>query len=211
MRAKKLDNLKEWRDRMKAEGKIKSSYEPFEKNGDLAELIGVVLGDGHIYKHVRCESLRIVGSGNNPGFAQRYASLVENIFGKKPHVALRSAEYAINITIYQREIAARLGIPAGSRKNLVYELPPWIQDEPQHIIYFLRGLYEAEGCLAHHEGTYTHKFQFSNVNRSLLDIVFNELQKLGFHPHRSPKQIQVSRKEEVQKLANLLQFRNYGP
>lgn len=210
MRVKGIDNFRKWRDEQKRLGQIKSEYPPLTQNGDLAELIGVILGDGHIHAHARCESLRIVGNADNHGFIERYAWFVEKVFDKKPHVAKRTYSHAINITLYEKNLSERLGIPVGARKDVAYELPSWIRESREYVIRFLRGLYEAEGCLAHHEGTYTHKFQFANVNSSLLDIVFELVTSLGFHPHRSSTQIQVSRKDEVQKLANLLQFRHYG-
>lgn len=209
MRAKKLDNFKVWRDQMKAEGKIKSSYEPFERNGDLAELIGCVLGDGHIYKHERCESLRITGDCQKPEFVFRYAILVENIFSKKPTIAKVKASNAMTITIYQKAISSRLGFPAGSRGACTYRLPRWIKGNKKYRVRFLRGLYEAEGSIHHHRKTCTHKLIFTNANTHLLALVFELVQALGFHPHTSYRKVQISRKEEVQKLADLLQFRNY--
>lgn len=208
MRAKKLDNTKQWREKMRSEGRL-PTYEPLVHDGDLAELIGVVLGDGHIHAHPRCESLRIVGNSNSPGFANRYCTIVTIVFGKEPHIAKRRSSNAINITLYQKFISVRLGIPAGNRNNIEYILPEWIKEDSNHVIRFLRGLYEAEGCLAHHTATYTHKLQFANKNESLLKIVFDEVSRLGFHPHRSGFQVQISKRAEVQKLADLLQFRHY--
>ncbi|MDB5237159.1 MAG: hypothetical protein JWL88_261 [Parcubacteria group bacterium] len=210
MKSRGLDNFKIWRDEAKRTGQIKSTYPELEKNGNLAELIGVILGDGHIGTHPRCESLRIVGSGNNSGFRDRYASIVETVFGKIPHVALRSKNNAYNITLYEKHIAERLGILAGNRSAYEFVLPAWIEENQKYRIRFLRGLYEAEGSLSFHPGTYTHKFIFTNMNPYLLDIVFGLVSDLGFHPHRTSRDIQVSRKAEVQKLADLLQFRHYG-
>lgn len=211
MRSKKLDNFKVWRDEQKRQGLIKKDYQPLERDGDLAELIGVILGDGHIGKHPRCESLRITGTFTNLGFTERYARLVENVFGKKPAVAKVKATNATIITIYEKHISERLEIPSGSRANIIYQLPGWIREDRDHVIRLLRGLYEAEGCLAHHEPTYTHKLIFTNANQSLLDLVYNEVKQLGFHPHVTYRNIQISRKKEVQNLADLLQFRHYGP
>lgn len=72
---------------MKLEGKIKSQYYSLKKNKNLAELIGVVLGDGHICRFERTESLRIVGNANSPYFVRHYAQIMEKVFNKKPYVA----------------------------------------------------------------------------------------------------------------------------
>ncbi len=209
MRARKLDNFKNWRDRMKSEGVIKSSYKPFARSKYLAELIGVVLGDGHISLFPRTECLRIVANSDNQGFIDRYTRIVTNIFGKKPHVARRKNAHAVNITIYEKSISQRLDIPTGARSKTRLPIPSWIHKNRGFALAYLRGLYEAEGSYSTHEKTGTYKFVFSNTNASLLHNVKMLLETLGFHPSVSSTRVQVSRRQEVQKLKNLLEFRRY--
>src|SRR3989344_4351859 len=87
MKRLKVDNIRTWRDEMRRNGLIKSEYPLFKRDGDLAELLGVTLGDGHICKFLRCESLRITANSNNLGFIRRYAYLIKKIFGKEPAIA----------------------------------------------------------------------------------------------------------------------------
>lgn len=209
MRARKLDNFKRWRDEMKRIGKIKSSYPALKKSGNLAELIGTVLGDGHIAKHPRCDSLRIVGDAAKMGFVYRAAMLVEIVFAKKPAVAKRTSSNAVTVTIYERKISERLGVPAGSRHALDYKLPRWIERSRRYKIRFLRGLYEAEGSVSHHAPTSTHKMSFANTNPHLQRLVSRLLTELGFTHNIHGTKVQVSRAKEVQNLKDLLQFRNY--
>src|SRR5579864_8438215 len=84
MKTKRIDNFKKWRYEMMALGKIRSKYPPFKKSGDLAEYIGVVLGDGHIEKFPRTERIIIVGDVQKPAYIERYAELTESLFEKKP-------------------------------------------------------------------------------------------------------------------------------
>ena len=210
MKRKKIDNFAEWRERARREGALKTTYPLLEKNGDLAELIGVVWGDGHIGRFPRCDCLRITANGDNKGFIKRYANIVEKVFDKKPTVAQVRRSKAVTITIYERFISDRLGVPHGSRHDVGYVVPDWITKDRKHVLRLLRGLYEAEGNYNIHLPTYTYKIQFANVNPSLLGIVYALVRDLGFHPHWSPRQIQVSRKNEVQNLKNLIEFRRYG-
>ena len=206
---KKLDNFKKWRDRMKKVGKIKSVYPVFNKDGNLAELIGVILGDGYIGKFPRTEVLTILSNSNNIGFIKRYSGIVKKIFDKNPSIFKRRKSNCVEIKIYQKEISKRLFIPSGSRKNLKIKIPYWISQNRNYLKRYLRGLYEAEGSFCVHKPTYAYKFLFSNRNNSLLEIVFSALRFLGFHPHRSKYSIQVSKKKEVYKLKELLKFREY--
>ncbi len=209
MRARRLDNFKQWRDRMKELGEIKSSYPAFQKDGNLAELIGTVLGDGHIYKHPRCDSLRITGDAKKMGFVNYSAHLVEVVFGKKPTVSKVRRSNGMTVTVYEKDISRRLGIPHGSRKNLNYIPPKWILRSRANTIHFLRGLYEAEGSLCYHPPTSTHKLFFANKNQYLLTLVAHLVENLGFTQNTHVNKVQVSRKAEVQKLKDLLQFRSY--
>ena len=201
MRANNIDNFAGWR-------KAKQ-YPDFKRNGDLAELIGVILGDGHISVHPRTECLRIVLSANNQGSVDRYARLVGIVFGKEPHVAKRKKTNAVNITLYEKHIARRLGIHVGAQAGVRITVPEWIQLSKMFQLRYLRGLYEAEGCYCVHKPTYTYKFVFSNRHRDLLKIVYEMLVGFGFHPHMTKRDVQVSRRLEVEKLIKLVQFREY--
>jgi DNA-binding transcriptional regulator WhiA len=206
---KKIDNFKEWRERMKRLGIIKSSYPPFKRDGDLAELIGVVLGDGNIYKHLRTEELRISSNSEDKGFIKRYERLVNLVFKKKPKLKKVKSSNCVCVRIYQKFISKRLGVPTGARKNLDIKIPKWIFKNRKYLKRYLRGLYEAEGSFCVHKPTYTYKLLFSNRNKSLLDNVYRSLKILGFHPHKSKYQIQISKKEEVYRIKNLIEFRKY--
>ena len=207
MKARGLDNFLTWRNRMKDEGKIKSNYPPFAKDERFAELIGVTLGDGHIESLPRTDRLIISGDANKPAFINRYAELVRVLFQKEPHILFSKTSNAVRISIYEKNICQRLGIPSGNRHDLCYKIPDWIDNNRCFLTAFLRGLYEAEGFYGVHKPTYTYKLNFYNYNQSLLDLVFASVSKLGFHPHRSRHAIQLSRKDEVESLRSIIRFR----
>lgn len=204
MKSRGVDNFATWR-----KGHVKLVPKSIPQDGDLAELIGAVLGDGYIGQHERTQVLRIVSNSDNPGFVRRYSALVERSFQKTPRVSRRKQSNTIDIVIYQKAIAERLGLETGAKTHRVFELPDWIKKSKTYKLRFLRGLYETDGCHAYHSATYTHKFIFSNVNESLLDLVFVLLCELGFHPTKTEKNVQISRKAEVEEAVALLKFRDY--
>jgi DNA-binding transcriptional regulator WhiA len=209
MKRKKIDNFASWRRESIRSGKIVTVFPPLERNGDLAELIGVLLGDGHIQKFPRTERLLIFSNSNNPGFIKRYKTLVEKLFNKTTYVYQQTGQNCTRISLYQRCISERLDIPSGARGELSLRVPKWILENRDYIVRYLRGLYEAEGSLSHHEPTYTHKLNFSNLNASMLENVYTLMTSLGFHPTRDTKRVQISRKDEVRQVVTLLQFRKY--
>ena len=209
MRRKKLDNFAAWRKAARLRGLIPLSYPNFKRDGDLAELMGVVYGDGNIGKFPRTERLIIAANSNAEGFINRYASLTEKIFGKKPTLMKVYNSNCVRISVYQNQISRRLGIPSGNRGNIKVILPEWIKEDPNILKRFLRGLFEAEGSFCVHKPTSTYKLLFSNRNYSLLKLVNDSLTMLGFHANLSGYKVQISRKEEVYRAIEEIQFRKY--
>jgi len=208
-RKKKIDNFAQWRKKAREEGLIPLSYPPLQKTEQLAFLHGLILGDGHIRAHPRTECLTITLGTDKPKLWKKAKKLVEEVFQKEPSVYKPKDVNCVAIRLYQKSISKRLGIPTGSRKNIVNRIPNWIRSNRKLLIIWLRGLYEAEGCFCIHKPTYTYKLIFTNKNESLLSAVYQSLCSLGFHPHRSKYKVQVSRKKEVYAVKDLIKFRNY--
>lgn len=207
---KKLDNFKRWRDRMKKLGKIRSAYPSFKKNGDLAEFIGVVLGDGHIEYFPRSEGLTLACNVRNKGFIRRYKDLMQKFFEKVPYEGKTGPNKGcVRLRIYQKNISKRLNIPVGDRKKIDFSIPNWILKNREYLKRYLRGLYEAEGSFCVHLPTGTYKFLFKNRNKSLCDNVSQGLKILGFHSHENSYQVQISKKEEAYRAKDLIKFRQY--
>ena len=193
---------------MAKEGKFLTKPTKLKRTKKLAELTGVILGDGNIHRFPRTECLTIASNAKNKGFIKRYAGIVERIFLKRPSI-IKLKRNCTRIAIYQKYLSCRLGIISGDRSKKEFAIPKWILNSREYLKSYLRGLYEAEGSFCVHKPTCTYKFLFSNRNESLLRNVYNCLRILGFHPHKSKYQIQVSRRKEVYKVKDLIKFRQY--
>jgi hypothetical protein len=136
-------------------------------------------------------------------------SVVYRVFQKSPAVSKVKGSACMIITLYEKEISRRLGVPSGDRGKAKIILPQWILRKKAMLIAFLKGLYEAEGGFHIHKPTSTYKLIFYNSNDTLLNIVEDSLRGLGFHPHRSNRKIQLSREEEVYGFKDLISFRKY--
>lgn len=210
MKKKHLDNFKEWRDRMKEIGKIPKDYPKFKPSEDLAEFIGVILGDGNISRFPRTERLLLVGNANNPGFINHYAYISTKLFKKAPTIMKAKYANALRLSIYQKHISDRLVIPVGDRSKLQIKIPNWIWKSKHYIIKLLKGFFEAEGSLSIHLPTCTYNFQFKNTNTSLLATVKKGLILLGYHPEIRTNSIRLRKKAEVEKFKKIIQFRKYN-
>lgn len=210
LKQKKISNFSGWMAIAKQTGLIPATYPALSHTKKTAFLIGLTLGDGHICRHERTESLRITLGCDKPELWQISAEVVKDIFHKMPHVRKIKSCEAIAIQIYQKNISRRLGVPVGARKELTIDIPPWIWNNKPCLIACLKGLYEAEASLSVHLPTYTYNFSFSNHNVSLLDFVERSLVELGFHPERRWNAVRIRRKLEVSLLERMLTFRNYS-
>lgn len=211
MRRRRIDNFAKWREEMVELGKIKSEYPEFEKAKELAELIGMVLGDGNISEHPRTERLTIAFNAKYPRIIKRTKSLLTTVFEKRPTEAAitKSSPNSWRMWIYEKWISKRLGIPAGAKKNHQLRIPKWVWKDENLLVYCLIGLYNAEGSYSIHLPTCTYNFQFSNTNHSLLRDVFNALKALGYNPILTKRCVGIRRRAEAEKFAKLIKFKYY--
>lgn len=210
LKAKCIDNFARWRSTERDTGKIPNTQAPLAKNEQLAFLIGMILGDGHIAKFPRCERLRIVLGTDKPLLWEYTARVVQNVFSKQPSVWRRKQAACVEISLYQTRLSDRLSIPSGDRRNLAVRLPDWIRSDDRHMIACLKGLFEAEGSYSVHAPTYTYNLSFSNRNPSLLDEVERALISLGVHPERRSYAVRLRKKREAAQFIELIRFRSYN-
>lgn len=194
---------------MRKLGRIPKNYDSFNASGDLAEFIGVVLGDGNISKFPRTERLIISANSNNRGFIQRYAKLARKFFRKEPTLMKARDKNNVRISVFQNAISKRLGIPTGDRSAARIMIPSWVWSRKHFVRRLIRGLFEAEGSISIHRPTYTYNLQFSNKNPSLLKITKKGLKYLGYHPEIRPTSVRLRKKQEVEKFMESVRFRKY--
>lgn len=209
MKRRKIDNFKKWREKMKKIGKIKSKYPPFPENEEVAELIGLVLGDGNLYKHERTERLTISFNGKYSKIIERGKYLIENIFQKKTLEGRNETKTCSRIWIYEKYISQRLGIPTGAKKNHNLIIPKWIWKSRKFIVACLIGLFNAEGSYSVHLPTGAYNLQFSNTNTSLLKDVHQAIKMLKYNPNLRINAVRLRRKKETEKFIKEISFLEY--
>jgi len=209
-RRKEIDNFAVWRENARKQGLIPSSYQEFSKDVNLAFIIGLILGDGNLYKFPRTECLRIVLGTDKPLLLEYAQDIMHKVFSKEPRIRKRKNSECADIVIYQQHLGERLGIPIGARGKLPIKLPKWVWRNKEFLIGCLKGLFEAEGSFSIHLATYTYNLSFSNRNTSLLDEVEKALYLLGFHPERRYNAVRLRKKIEAFNFVELIQFRKYN-
>lgn len=203
----KINHFAKWHEEMVRTGAFR--YPPLAKSKELAYLIGLILGDGHLQKLPRVERLEITLGTDKPELWAHTAKILEIIFSKKPKIRFRKTTNCLDLVIHQKRLSKRLGIPLGARGNYKVEVPRWISRNKELLVSYLKGLFEAEGSFSIHLPTCTYNLSFSNKNVYLLNCVESSLIKLGFHPERRINAVRLRKRAEALAFCELISFRKF--
>src|SRR3989344_6137035 len=118
---------------------------------ELAEFLGVVLGDGNIYHKDSCCQLRIVGNKikDKEYFIQRILPLIEKLFEIKAKLR-EGKNNCIIAYVYNKSMIQKLenfGLQPGNKLKNQVRIPEWIFNERKYIIACVRGLIDTDGCV----------------------------------------------------------------
>jgi len=107
--------------RSKSEAAV-GRYEPLSLAGnfeELAYLVGVYLGDGSLVQSSRTELLDIACDAKYPGLIDRFASLVNRVFGKAPVLRGDPTSNCVHIRLYGKGISKTLGMDLGPKMDAI--------------------------------------------------------------------------------------------
>ena len=185
------------------------------KNEMLAELVGIILGDGniHIFPMNGLYSLRIAGNSVKDGeYLINYVSkLCMNLFSIKPRVYKQPKANCIYLIIQSRmliDFLLSIGLKEGNKIKSQVTIPDWIKENDSYLRVCVRGLTDTDGCvyemLPHWPGLF--QLNFENRNFTLLRDTREALIKLGYHPSKicgkrtiNGTKFYISRREEIKK------------
>lgn len=138
---------------------IRSCFIPKTLSTDLAYFIGYLLGDGCLYKNDYIISISFKESIE----CEKILSILNKLFfiKTKPKNYMTYLEVKINSKILHLFLSKVFGFPLGKKKGKV-RTPSIILNSPPNIkINFVRGFFNADGCLCETEKTYSLMFKQS--------------------------------------------------
>lgn len=189
--------------------KRKKRYKSLTKNAILAELVGIILGDGHIHRFPRTEHLVVTCGSDKAKYIKRIAGIVAKIFDKTPNVLRRNIRTAFDISLYQCSISQRLGIPPGNKIKNNIGIPAWIKNKRKYALRCLKGLFETDGCFQKDVNNYAQYIELKNFCKQIRLDTYAILIKLGYHPQLSKTYVRLAREKEVYSFKKLINFRKY--
>ncbi len=128
-----------------------------EISPELAELSGVIVGDGHISKHCNNNKgrykIEIFGDKiNEMEYFEYISDLIETCFARKP--ILRIQDDGLRLTLNSKqavEILEEIGLPVGGKSKIV-TIPTSINKDKELRLHFLKGLADADFSMTFKKG-----------------------------------------------------------
>ena len=175
---------------------------PMKYSLELAELFGILLGDGSVTKYYTRIYLNLIA---DKGYEKQIIYLIKKSF-LKINVCLmdRPKRGTKEIQISSKEISDYL-IKIGFSPK-IRSVPAWITKNCSFTKATIRGLFDTEGsiCLKYYKGKkglqIYKQLTFTNSNKNLLTFIEKNLENMGFSPTKnSNKNIYLSNKKDIEK------------
>lgn len=173
-----------------------------DKSSDLAELIGICLGDGCAWGY---QTYITLGMENDKTYIPYVINLVKKLF---PEVFVsiinKKNEKALDVRINSKVVTdflKTMGIVPHNKK-----VPEWVLEDLDFVKACIRGLIDTDGSFIIHRYSvkgkvYEYlKISFTNSSENLLNFLHTGLSRLGIKSYRSYNyQVWIHDQKEVQK------------
>ena len=184
-------------------------------SGDLAEFVGIVLGDGGLTRGQLVITLNCVDDLEYSNFV---ADLLFKLFGFLPSRKIRKNSKVILIRASRVDLTRfcqKIGLKLGNKIKQQVDIPDWIKNNPDFKRFCLRGLVDTDGSLIIHKykskgKSYVYKkIGFTSRSSPLLKSVSKTLNELNIkHRFGNNFDIRIEAKNDVEKYFNLVDSHN---
>lgn len=172
----------------------------------LAELCGIIAGDGHIGAYQTTVTTNSVTDGQHALYVK---SLFERLFKIPVSIKPKVGQNACVVVVSSKEVARFLvkkGMAAGHKIRAGLRMPDWIVEKKPYRLVFIRGLFDTDGCVyvdTHIIKGKTYKnlgLAFTNRSLPLLADFKKALEELGLHPtQKTPYVVFLRREEDIRR------------
>ncbi|KKW42821.1 MAG: Type II/IV secretion system ATPase [Candidatus Magasanikbacteria bacterium GW2011_GWA2_56_11] len=175
-----------------------------ELSCNLAEMIGIILGDGHVSAYQTTVTLHSLDDRLYSGYV---AKQFESLFQIKP--AIYERQSTLVITVARVALSEYLHCQHGLSSNKVktqVSVPSWIVRHDKFAQACVRGLIDTDGCFYVDRHQYLNKrylncaLNFTNRSLPILKFVKDTLSSLDLHPtQKTPYSIFLRREREIER------------
>jgi intein/homing endonuclease len=180
---------------------------------ELAEFIGVLLGDGNSYWSQRHHiwQIRITGHRDEEEYFKQYlVPLCERLFHITPKVYFHKKTKAIILAINSKNLSKyleKIGFPPGNKVERQACGPTWVFSNKEYMKAYLRGLIDTDGSI-YLAGKWA-QLSFKNSSVPLLEDHQKVSRELGLYASKiTSKQVYISRQSHISKYYKEVGFHN---
>ena len=181
------------------------------KSAKLAELCGIILGDGGITNG----QLKItLNNETEPEYVEFVAKLINELFGESPR-RYRSKSIGKAVILCLSGVGLikyfkSIGLKKGNKVVRQVTVPDWILKNNEYKRACLRGLFDTDGCVFHHRHE-SHGFPclnfgliFTSFSKPLLEFVQIVLTEEGFSPKIKKGRVYLYRQVESERYFSII-------
>jgi hypothetical protein len=170
---------------------------------ELAEFIGIMMGDGTIAKYQVAITLNRT---EDRVYAHFVAKRITHLFAVSPSLYDKPKNGVVDIVVSRIKLVRylqELGLPRGNKIKQELDMPWWIKNDARLARACVRGLVDTDGCVFRHtylskgrRYAYT-KLSFTSYSRNLRVSVADVLYKNGMRPRITGKDVRLDRAQDV--------------
>lgn len=177
-----------------------------QKSSELAELFGIILGDGGLPGN---HQLTITFNNKTDWeYAKFICNILKRLFSVNYYIRKRKDSNGADIVVSSSNLIDFLlsrGLVSGNKIKNQVSIPYWISESLEYQVACLRGLMDTDG------GLYLHRYKsndkiyeylklcFTNCSRPLLNFMLNILKKLNYKAYLTGNHVLIYSKLEVKR------------
>lgn len=182
---------------------------------ELAEIIGIMIGDGSLYSSGGDYQVRVTGNVKDevPYISGHVKKIFEKTFGLK--MTVKSDKSSIRVYNQTKSLVFtlnRYGIPAGDKMSNGIQIPSWINSNETFLKSCLRGIFDTDGCVyPKNKNRLYPTIWFSSASPSIRSSISGACEKLGFNLSKwkdGRNDACIDRKEDVLRFFTEIKFNN---
>lgn len=146
---------------------ISASPKKVRKTMNLAEFIGIMLGDGNIWEN----QVRISFDKRNQDYINHVKNLARNLFGIELRLKYEKSSNGATLYYYNKRFIEQLiefGLQRGDKIKNKTRVPEWIKGNKNYTKRCIGGLIDTDGCIYMSKRERKIYIKFTNFNKQLL-------------------------------------------
>lgn len=176
-----------------------------DKSSDLAEFIGIMLGDGTVAPYHIAVTLHSV---DDKTYSEFVTDLIKKLFGVTSKVYKKKGCKAVSIVVARKRLvdfAQEIGLPKGNKMRAGLAIPIWVMENNRYAAACVRGLMDTDGSAFTHSYVvkgkkYSYKkFSFTSADPRLREDFITVLERFGIAGSCSGRNVRIESREGVEK------------